>query len=194
MTTASTNMLQLPVATGIDGSESLWIVQGGTDKRTLVADVATAAQGIPTDAQFLLLTPNGFLTASRTLTGAPGIVLLTDNGAGSTVVVSLVGSGVAQLVSAPRTVTAAGDVIVDEDDLAIYMRQTVAAAVDIELPFASDKNGPVFVSDVNGVAASFNFRIVGAGAETINGQAEWLIDANYGSVNLRPVPGVGYVT
>lgn len=39
------NMLQLDPATGLDGSESAWIVQGGSDKRTTLQDIADLAAG-----------------------------------------------------------------------------------------------------------------------------------------------------
>lgn len=193
MSTASTNMLQLPVATALDGSEDMWVVQGGVDKRTSTGTLVAQAADIPQDAQFVLLTSNFFLPSARVLTGTSGIVVLTDNGAGSSVVVSLNAAGVAQLISAPRTITVAGNVTVADDELAIYMRQTVAQAVDILLPPAADKIGPVYVCDVNGVAAANNFRLVPDGSETIVGLTEYLINANYMSLNLRPVSGVGWV-
>lgn len=191
-TRLSTNMLQLPPVSGLDGSEWIWTVQGGTDKRATTGDLVDAAAGIPLDSQFVLLSPNGFLPASRTLTGTAEIVVLTDNGANSTVVISLNAAGVAQLITEPRVITAAGAVVVADDDVSIYMKQAVAEAVDINLPFADDKVGPVFVADVNGVSSSFNFRLVPAGAETINGLTEYFLNNNYMSLNLRPVSGVGY--
>lgn len=45
MSTVSTNMLQLPVVTGLDGTEWCWVVQGGTDKRATTAQVASLATG-----------------------------------------------------------------------------------------------------------------------------------------------------
>lgn len=193
MSTASTNMLQLPVATALDGSESAWIIQGGTDKRTTTGTLVAQAAHIPQDAQFVLLTSNFFLPSARVLAGTSGVVVLTDNGAGSTVVISLNAAGVAQLISAPRTVTAAGNVTVAATDLAIYMQQTAPQAVDILLPAAASKIGPVYVVDANGVAAANNFRLVPNGAETIVGLPEYFINANYMSLNLRPVSGQGWV-
>lgn len=40
---ATANMLQLPVASSVDGSEDAWIVQGGTDKRTTLQSIADLA-------------------------------------------------------------------------------------------------------------------------------------------------------
>lgn len=45
MSITTTNMLQLPVATGLDGTEYVWIVQGGTDKRATTAQIAALATG-----------------------------------------------------------------------------------------------------------------------------------------------------
>lgn len=43
MSTITTNMLQLPVVTGLDGSEWIWVVQGGTDKRAQIAQITVGA-------------------------------------------------------------------------------------------------------------------------------------------------------
>lgn len=193
MSTETTNMLQLASAVALDGTESVWVVQGGTDKRTTVSLLINTAIDIPLTTQFVLLVPSAFFPAARVLAGTSGIVLLTDGGAGANVTISLNAAGVAQLISAPRTVTAAGNVTVATTDLAIYMRQTVAAAVDILLPTAASKIGPVYIADANGVASANNFRIVPNGAETIVGLTQYFINANYMSLNLRPVSGVGWV-
>lgn len=43
---ADTTMLDLPTAVSVDGSEYAWIVQGGTDKRVTLADIANTAAGL----------------------------------------------------------------------------------------------------------------------------------------------------
>lgn len=45
MSTSTTNMLQLPVVMGLDGSEYVWVVQGGTDKRCTTSQIAALAGG-----------------------------------------------------------------------------------------------------------------------------------------------------
>lgn len=45
MSTETDNMLQLPVVTGLDGTEWCWVVQGGTDKRATTAQIASLATG-----------------------------------------------------------------------------------------------------------------------------------------------------
>jgi hypothetical protein len=51
-------MLQLPVATGLDGTESAWVVQGGTDKRCTTAQIAALAGG-GTFADWIIVTAAG---------------------------------------------------------------------------------------------------------------------------------------
>lgn len=50
---------------------------------------AAGAAGAPTDAQYVTLATNATLTAERVLTGTANQITVTDNGAGSTVVLSL---------------------------------------------------------------------------------------------------------
>jgi len=68
---ANATMLNLPVATGLDGSEYAWINQGGTDKRATLADIANTASGfIPFDLSNLnpMLVTDSF-TVYETATG-----------------------------------------------------------------------------------------------------------------------------
>jgi hypothetical protein len=41
MTSATSNILQLPAATGVTPADELWVVQGGTDKRMTAAILAS---------------------------------------------------------------------------------------------------------------------------------------------------------
>lgn len=59
MSTASTNMLQLPVATGLDGTESVWVVQGGMDKRATTAQIASLSGSGGVFVQPIIVTANG---------------------------------------------------------------------------------------------------------------------------------------
>lgn len=67
----TTNIPQLPLAVFLDGTELVWIVQGGaTDKRTTTGAIADLAAGI---------TPAGALT-QRAITSAGNLpILSTDN-------------------------------------------------------------------------------------------------------------------
>lgn len=42
---ADSTILNLPVAVSLDGSEYVWLIQGGTDKRATTADIAGTATG-----------------------------------------------------------------------------------------------------------------------------------------------------
>lgn len=56
---ADTVILDLPVAPSVDGSEYAWIVQGGTDKRVTLAQIANTA--------------TGFVPTSRSITAGAGL-------------------------------------------------------------------------------------------------------------------------
>ena len=56
---ANTPMLSLPVASSVDGSEYAWIVQGGTDKRVTLENIANTA--------------TGFVPTSRSITAGIGL-------------------------------------------------------------------------------------------------------------------------
>jgi hypothetical protein len=73
---ATTTMLNLPVATSLSGSESFWILQGGTDKRTTVAE-AFSVGGFPSSA----LSPIAGLTLlanNSTIAAGPTAQTLTQ--------------------------------------------------------------------------------------------------------------------
>lgn len=86
------NMLQLPVAVSLDGTESAWIVQGGTDKRTTLADIATFPA---TGASFVTATDmSASLTASRLLSAQSNVTTVTDAGPASTITVGIATNGI----------------------------------------------------------------------------------------------------
>lgn len=74
---ADANILQLPAAPSLDGSEVVWIVQGGTDKRTTTSAIANTATGfVPTSLAINTptaggLTGGGQLVTDLTLNFAP---------------------------------------------------------------------------------------------------------------------------
>lgn len=61
--------------------------------------------GAPTNASYVTISSNGTLTAERTLTGTSGQIAITDNGANSTVVLSLVSVISAGTYAYPSSVT-----------------------------------------------------------------------------------------
>lgn len=74
---ATATMLQLPVASSVTGDEYAWIIQGGTDKRTTLAEIANTATGwLPSDARINTpatggLAGGGLLSSDLTLTFEP---------------------------------------------------------------------------------------------------------------------------
>lgn len=63
------------------------------------------AGGAPTNASYVTISSNGTLTAERTLTGTSGQIAITDNGANSTVVLSLISVISAGTFAYPSSVT-----------------------------------------------------------------------------------------
>lgn len=82
-----------------------------------------------------------------------------------------------------RVVAAAGGIAVATSDIAIIVRQTVAAAVTATLPAVPATNQLVIVKDGAGVAAANNITIDGNG-NTIDGAATVAISSNYGVERL----------
>lgn len=66
---ADANILQLPVALPLDGSEVVWVVQGGTDKRTTTADIGNTATGFVPTSLIIETPPTGGLAGGGPLTG-----------------------------------------------------------------------------------------------------------------------------
>lgn len=97
MAGTATTMLQLPVAPSVGGDEYLWINQGGVDRRATIDQVATFPV---TTGSFVTATDQAAtLPGSRQL-GVAGLLTLTDNGSGSSIVIGLGGSvGTAQPLS-----------------------------------------------------------------------------------------------
>lgn len=69
----------------------------------------------------------------------------------------------------------------------------VGAPVVLDMPLASDKIGPVLVSDWLNNAGTNNITVNLTGADKFpGGLTSWVIAADGGSIFLRPIPG-GYV-
>jgi hypothetical protein len=93
---ANQTITQLPTADALTGTELVPIVQDGGTVKTTVADIAAVPV---TNYSFVTATSEGSLSQSRQLSTSGGGLTLTDNGAGSTLVLSLSGAP-ASLVSA----------------------------------------------------------------------------------------------
>ena len=110
---------------------------------------------------------------------------------GSFAKVSLAG-----LLSASQTQqvqTGAGDVNVAATDGLIAVNKLTGAATAVNFPLAANKVGACLVSDFKGDAAANNITINLTSPDVFpGGGSSWVIEANTGSVFLRPIPGVGY--
>jgi hypothetical protein len=93
---ANQTITQLPTADALTGTELVPIVQDGGTVKTTVADIAAVPV---TNYSFVTATSEGSLSQSRQLSTSGGGLTLTDNGAGSTLVLSLSGAP-ASLVTA----------------------------------------------------------------------------------------------
>jgi hypothetical protein len=76
---ADANMLQLPVASSVDGSEYAWIVQGGTDKRATLAEIANTATGFVPLARTINTPSNSGLTGGGALSADLTLGFLPNN-------------------------------------------------------------------------------------------------------------------
>lgn len=178
-----------------------------TGANIALTPIANLAQAVASQQQFSAIadaTPSGPITATVNGTGplpvyiggvqAPeGAIVVGDyfalvcdsalnGGAGGFV---LLPSG----ATAPRVITAAGPLTIAASDSLVIINQTAPAALAITLPDPTAKFGPVIIKDWAGVAGTYNFTISGA---TIDGQSSFVMNANFQSLGLRPVPGLGY--
>lgn len=76
---ADTPMLDLPTASSVDGSEYAWIVQGGTDKRCTLAEIANTASGFVPNTLSINTPANSGLSGGGLLTGDLTLGFLANN-------------------------------------------------------------------------------------------------------------------
>jgi hypothetical protein len=91
-----------------------------------------------------------------------------------------------------RVVTAAGPVAIAANDSVVAINKTVGAPTAVSLPLASTKTGPVLISDFKRDAGTNNITITPTSPDLIQGLATLTLAANGASVQLFPLPGVGY--
>lgn len=82
-----------------------------------------------------------------------------------------------------RVVAASGPVLVTDLDVIWRPAPTVAGALALP-PGATHSTGRVWVKDGAGGAAAYPLTITPDGAETIEGEASFVIDSNYAGVTL----------
>jgi hypothetical protein len=92
-----------------------------------------------------------------------------------------------------QTFTAGGAEAINANTGIALVNQTVGAAKTLTMPLSSDKTCPVLISDFKGDAGTNAISIVLTGADKFpGGLTTWTINADAGSVFLRPISGVGY--
>lgn len=74
----------------------------------------------------------------------------------------------------------------------VRVNKTVGSATALTMPLAVSKLFPVLIIDWKGDAGTNNITINPSGSEKIQGRSSWTIAGDYGSILLRPIPGVGY--
>lgn len=82
-----------------------------------------------------------------------------------------------------RVITASGGVTVASDDYVITMNKTVSQITTITLPASPSTSRSIIVKDDKGDAGDFNITLDGNG-KNIDGQSTYVIDADYGAVEL----------
>lgn len=92
-----------------------------------------------------------------------------------------------------QEITAGGTQAILTTTRLVIVNQTVGAAIQLNLPSAATKIGPVKVVDWKGDAATNNITIAPNGAEILNGAAAtWVIGTNNASAVFDPYSGHGY--
>lgn len=98
---AGTRIPQFPLAVSLAGFEEIEIAVPTDDpvvpyvsRRTTTGAIAAGADPSINGAPYVITEPNGFVPNGRVITGTAGDISVTDNGAGSTVVLDLIATAV----------------------------------------------------------------------------------------------------
>lgn len=121
-------------------------------------------------------------------TTVQAIATFADSGAGGAgSFTTLAASGIATLssgqVAAVRVVTAAGAVTAATSDYIVVVNKTVGAATAVNLPSSPTTGTMLRIKDGKGDAATNNITVMPA-AGTIDGAATYVINVNYGAVDI----------
>ena len=128
MSNAARDENHIPTLLGVsssDGTTPVTLYADPTTHRLLTQATGSAA---PTDATYVTLTTNATLTNERVLTGTANQITLTDNGAGSTIVLSL-----PQSIATSSTPT--------------FASMTLTAASSLTLGTASTNTGAIILKN-----------------------------------------------
>jgi hypothetical protein len=120
-------------------------------------------------------------------TAAPGD---NDNSAAST---AFVAAAVSTQAGITRVFSAAGTLVIAPYDRVVAVNKGSGSPTPVTLPQASTKVGAVLVADFKRDAGTNNITFTPFAGELIQGLASYTIAANGGSLELKPVPGVGWV-
>lgn len=104
-----------------------------------------------------------------------------------------------QIASSPSAISATAVAFADSPytplstDTVLYV-DTTAGAVEILLRPAAERIAvPLAIKDIGGLAYTNHITVTPNGAETIETNANFVIQTDFGGVNLNPISGVGYV-
>lgn len=152
---------QLPLAVSLDGSEFVPIDQsdgmgGYVTKRTTVGSISAGSD--PVTQPVVLAEASGFAPEGRVLTGTSGQISVTDGGAGTTITLALINSGVT--AATYGSATAAPQIAVDAKG-----RITAAANITVTPAIGS------ITGFGSGVATALAINVGSAGAPVTNGGA-----------------------
>jgi len=190
------------VLTG-NGTGAIQATTAGTSGQVLtsngagVAPTFQASTGAPTGAQYVTLATDATLTAERVLTGTANQVTITDNGAGSTVVLSL-----PQSIATTSVVTFGGSIINGRErsqvvastagnyavlttDRFILKTGITGGGDSVTLPAPGSSAGTqITIIDAAGTAGTNNITVLPNAAETINGASSFVMNTNNGAVSF----------
>ena len=133
-TAAYSTVLDLPSATTISGSESFWIVQGGTDKRTTVGAALTAGATIPYPTTTTL---GGVFASSTPAAGTTYVTGLSTSG--NLTLTTISGSNITGTTGSSYVVLAYGptvkDLTLQTSDAAFTTQLVVSTAANSSATF-----------------------------------------------------------
>lgn len=89
-------------------------------------------------------------------------------------------------------ITSGASATVQTNAETVRVDKTVGSTTTLTMPPASTMLFPVLVVDWKGDAGTNNIIINPNGTEKIQGLSSWTIAGDYGSVFLKPIPGVGF--
>jgi hypothetical protein len=141
----------------------------------------------PTDVSRAPVNNPQFTGDPQVPTAAPGD---NDNSAASTAFVT---AAITAQAGITRVWSSAGTLVIAANDRVVAVNKASGSPTPVTLPQASTKNGSVLVADFKRDAGTNNITLTPFGGELIMGLASYTIAANGGSLELRPVSGLGWV-